>query len=168
MKVFSGKAGTPTIIIALTILALSAVFFTGSANRYRQIGIGKLYSELATSGLSNEEASKIALQKEREITAYYAIGLHVPLTLLLLIAVGLISKSTTQEFKGRIRFIYLVIAAAGIYLYSKGLELWGHGEGSIFPNSLLPSFVIYFAISALIWAAIGIGLFVRRKQKANS
>jgi hypothetical protein len=133
--------------------------------QFRMTGAGHSYANLREGGFSHEQAREAAKQEGIKSGILMLLGQHIPITFLVLIALGLISNSTTLEFKRALRVLYVVTTGVGTFFLSLGSTYWG--QANPFPSSLGPALIIYALISAVLWAIIGIGVAIRGKQKAE-
>lgn len=162
MKIFTNKAGVPTIVISVIVLLFGLISLPRGYNFYRTVGTGHSYRELRASGAAHDQSRVRSGQDGIHCGILMVFGQNIPITMLIIIAVGLISKTTTIQFKRMLRIFYLVVAGFGVIFFSFGSSYWG--QALPFPSSLGPALVIYVAISAVLWAIIGIGVLIRGKQ----
>ncbi len=162
MKMLTASVGAPTIVAVVVVLLLSLISLPGTFSHYRRAGTGYTYRDLRVRGLVHEQASEPAKQEGMKCAILMLLGQHIPISLLVLIAVGLLSKSTTLEFKRALRRLYIVTSGAAIFFFSLGVTYW---TANAFPSSLGPALIIYTAISCVLWSTIGIGVAIRGKQR---
>lgn len=173
MVMLTRKVGAPTIVAAVIVTLGSLVTLPGFFRHFRMAGTGHSYAELVMGYESvqnipagvHEQARERAIQDGMKCAILMVVGQHLPITILVLIAVGLISRSTTAEFKRALRVLYIVVSLVGIFFLSLGTSYLGIGLP--FPSSLGQSLVIYVGLSVILWIIIGIGVLIRGKQTAK-
>jgi hypothetical protein len=158
---FTNKVGLPTILVTSIVLLFSLSSLPGFYRYFRTQGIGQSYRELTDMGVSHAQARERAMQDGTKSGILMILGQEIPLTMLVLVAIGLISKSTTIQFKRALRVLYPSIAAAGVFFLSLGVTYW---RPFAFPFSLAPSLMLYVALSVVLWGIIGIGVLIRGRQ----
>lgn len=157
----SNQIGTPTIVCAVLVIFISFTIINGSFSFHRNVGRGHSFNKLMDSGMSRKQAVKLAEQDGLLASVFMIFGLNVPITLLILIVIGLISKTIGIKLKRKLRLMYLIISLIGAFVYSFGIPYY---QNSSFPLTFVTSLFMYFIISILLWTIIGIGILIRGKQ----
>jgi len=165
MPLFTSRLGIATIITAVIVLAISLFTAPGVYNHYRIVTSGLTYDQLLRGGASIAQAKELALATGIRSALLMILGQHIPMTIFLLVAVGLVSKSTTAELRRKLRTLYIVVSVIGIPVFALGSSYWAQGNQQ-FIVQLLIAAAIYLAFSAIVWLLIGIGVAVRGKDKA--
>lgn len=171
MRIFTNKVGAPTIVSITIVILLSFIMLPGVFDFSRKAGMGNSFYE-SVRGYGDvqnipveifQKAKERAMQDGMKHGVFMVLGQHIPATVLILITIGLISKSTTVEFKRMIRKLYIVTCVIGIFFLSLGASY--SGQGLPFPSSLGPSTVIYIGVSVVLWTIIGTSFLIRGKWK---
>ncbi len=162
MKLFAGRAGIPTVIAAVLVLGLSAYSFRSHFLQWRNAAIGYEYASLRKNGMPPEQAAVASVAEGERASMLMMFGNHIPLTLLLLIAIGLISKSTSIEFKKSLRLLYFFVCAGGIVSLGLASPLCGMVSGD--EPAFVSAALVYAAFSGVLWIIIGIGVLLRGRQ----
>jgi len=161
------KSGRVSMVLATIIGLLGIITLPGSFRYCYRVGTGHAISRtydsenLAWDNMSPAERAPYLARWQAEGVKFAILmtfGQHVPVVVLVLVAVGLISKATTMAFKRVLRIAFLGIAAGGVIFLSMGIHL---REGTPVPESMGLAFTFYFGLSAVLWAVIGIGVAVR-------
>jgi len=140
---------------------ISLVTLPVFADYYYKIGAGHTYADLISVGVKHDAAFGMAENAGVTASALMIFGQHIPLSIFLFVAAGLISKTTSSGFKKKLRYLYLFTALIGILFLALGASYWG--EAPQMPFALLPSSMMYFFVSLPIWILIGIGILIRRR-----
>ena len=173
MKMFAPRAGIPTIVAATIVILLSLVRLPASFNWFKMRGAGHSYMELdelagGYPGVDRIPPAQMEQMRQRALQDGTKCGILMVLAelacvVLLLIAIGLISKSTARQFKRALRLCFPVTWLLGLFFLSLGVSYWGYP----FPYSLGPCLVVYILIAALLWILIGIAVLIRGKQQTK-
>ena len=108
------KIGLATKIIFALITVISLVTLPVIADYYYKIGTGHTYADLRSVGVQHDAARGMAQNDGVTASALMIFGQHIPLSIFLFIAAGLISKTTPSGFKKKLRYLYLFTALIGI------------------------------------------------------
>lgn len=154
------KLGLPTKIFFAVVLLLTLISTPYLFSEYRYAGIGNSYTELSSQGISQEMARAIAISEGNKCGLIMVMGQHVPLGVFALIAVGLISKTTSRRFKYILRVIYIATTVVGIPLLAIGLTYIQDNPLSV---TLIGALISYAIVSAIVWITVGIGIVIRGK-----
>jgi len=160
MKLFTDKAGTPTVIFLTIVLLLSAISLPYIFSEYRYQAIGQAYMKLIKTGMGQETARQMALPEGPRVAAIMMLGQHIPITIFLITVIGLIAKSTSSDFKRRLRILYLVTFIFGVPILAYGFTFL---QDNPYPVTLISALIIYTIIAAVLWTIIGIGIAIRGK-----
>lgn len=160
MKIFTDKAGTPTVIFLTIVLLISAISLPYIFSEYRFWAIGEAYIKLIKTGIEQETARQMALQEGPRVGAIMILGQHIPITIFLITLIGLISRSTSADFRRSLRILYLVTFIVSVPILAYGLTFL---QDNPYPVTLISALIIYTLIAAVLWAIIGIGIAIRGK-----
>jgi len=131
VKKFFNELGKPTKISVIIVLLFSLftipntfIFhYEQSAGhlygQYRQ-AIGQSNSQLAISENSEYQIRILAKQEGFKSGIFLIFGEHLPFTVFALIAIGLISKTTTVLLKRKLVLLYVLVAALAIIFFAIG------------------------------------------------
>lgn len=174
MKMFSPRAGMPTVIAATVVVLLSLATAPSIYNFNMKVGAGNSCMELIeASGYQNvsdipeplmEKIKQKGMSDGIKRGTLMLLGQHFPISILILLTVGLISKSTTREFKRVLCICFFVASLTGIFFLS--LALYPTVRGTSFPELIISCFLIYLVIAAFMWTAIGIGYLINRNSQS--
>lgn len=158
------KTGTPTIVAWVVVIVLSMVFLPNIYNQYNLAATGHAYAELIGAGVSDSAAVARAKEAGSKSGTLMVLGQHLPFTLLLLIAIGLISKTTSADFKSKLKVSFFIVVLVGSVFLAIGSSYWGNAPE--FSEAIGPAIGIYAMASAILWTIIGIGVAIRGKPQA--
>ncbi len=163
MKMFEQRIGLlprlALVVVAAYFLFSLPVVFT----KARKAAMGRSYLELVAAGMDREVARPLAYREGTPNAVFGILGMQLPITLLVMIAICLMSRAPTPQFRARLRWIFLCVAVAGCFFASVSKTFFGREFP--FPSSLAPTAIVYLAISALLWLLVWIGSVCRRKHK---
>lgn len=173
MKMFSPRAGMPTVVVATVVVLLSLVTAPGIYNFSMKAGTGNSFMELieasgyqSVSGIPKplmEKMKQKAMSDGIKRGILMLLGQHFPISILILLTVGLISKSTTRKFKRVLRVCFFVTSLTGILFLSLALR---YRAGTSFLELIISCFLIYLVIDVFMWTSIGIGYLINRYSQS--
>ena len=82
---------------------ISLVTLPVFADYYYKIGAGHTYADLISVGVKHDAAFGMAENDGVTASALMIFGQHIPLSIFLFVAAGLISKTTSSGFKKKIK-----------------------------------------------------------------
>jgi len=170
MKMFKDKIGVPTISALAIVIVVSIIIIPGAINFSRKVGTGHSYAEQVEvyGSLQNippqheKQIRNKAMLDGLKYALLTAFGQHIPFTILILISVGVVSNSTTQEFKRLLRWVYFLVCLLGTIFLSISTSWY---QNLYFPVALGSSVMIYAALSVLLWTFIGVSLLAVKRCK---
>ena len=141
LKWFVPGIGAPTVVAGVVVLLLSFILLPRTFTYNYNVAVGHSYALSLDAGMGRQQARERAMQDGMKCAVLMVFGQHVPVTLLVLVTVGLVSKSTTSAFKRVLRVSYLAISLTGAFLLALGVSYWGVAVP--FPYSIGPCLLIY-------------------------
>jgi len=166
---FSPRVGVPTVVAITVVLLLSLISAPNIYSFNKKVGGGQAAFDLCAGYQSwtdisqpqREQIKQLAIHAGTKHGVLMLLGQHLPITLLILLTVCIVSKSTSNEFKRFLRQCFLVTSLIGMFFLS--LALSRSGQGGSFAECLGISFVIYLVVAMLLWSVIGIGVLIKGK-----
>jgi len=177
LKMFSPRAGIPTIIAVTVVVLLSLVTAPGIYSFNMKAGAGNsIFQLIKASGYQNisdipqplmEQMKQKGMSDGINHGIFMLLGQHFPVSILILITIGLIAKSTTREFKRILRVCFFITSLTGIFFLSLAVSTSSRWQGTTFPEIFGSCFLIYLVIAAFMWTAIGIGFLINNRDSKS-
>jgi len=154
------------LIIIFTLFAI--ISLPGFYRYFYQAGAGREYLEILSSNslswntMTESERAPYLSRTESvgvKCAIFVILGSYIPLYLLLLITIGLLSKSVKYQHRIYLRFSFIGVWIIGLVFLAIGSGYYG--QAIPFPESLGPTFIIYLAILIFFGIIIGIGKLVK-------
>jgi len=170
MKMFSPRIGTPTVVAITVVVLLSLISIPGvySFNYHAARGqrVMELLEEYQVSWADlplpqREGIRQLATQAGKKYSVLMLLGQYLPISLLIILAVCMISKSASIEFRRFSRKCFFAISVIGMFFLS--LAHSSYGVGDSFAESFGISLFFYLVVGACLWGVIGIGVLIRGK-----
>jgi hypothetical protein len=161
MKIFTDKIGHPTIVLTFLVITIFFISISGSFNYYKTVGGGHSYIRLKESGMSGTIVTEEAKIDGLVSGIFMILGLNIPVTILFLIAIGLISKTIDTIFKRTLRILYIIVVGVGIIFLSLGIPFYQDVNTLIATGT---SLLLYLIISVILWITIGISTLIKKKS----
>jgi len=167
----SSKRSIISIVLIITLTFFAIIRLPSYYRHFYQIGAGREYLEILSSNnlswdtmTESERAPYLSLTESKGIKCalFVVLGSYIPLYLLLLITIGLLSKSINYRHRIYLRFSFIGVWIIGLVFLAIGSGYYG--EAIPFPESLGPAFIIYLIGAMLFGVFIWIIKFIRQKN----
>jgi hypothetical protein len=167
----STKRNRVSLIIVILVAIIALLTLPGYFRYFQRIGTGHAFREIAMSenltwdSMSQTERGPYVHRADAvglKCAVLMTLGQHIPFCLFILITVGLFTRSISHGFRFFLRFAFFGVWLFGMFFLSLGTEYWG--QGTPFPETLGPSFLIYLAVVSVFGIILGIGILYRRSN----
>lgn len=172
VKKTAKRSGSLSIVLVIVFSVLAVIMLPGSFIRSYQLGAGFAYMKILESKdmpVDRMPQAEHAHYKAQCLTEGYkcallmTLGMTLPCYLLILITVGLLTRSISRGFRVFLRFAFLVVWIMGMFFLS--LSFRYYGQSLTFPKSLGPAFLIYLVVVTFFGIILGIGKLVQRGSR---
>ena len=163
------KSGRISLIVAAVFVVLGVITLPCYFLYFYRAGTGHAFGKIyMADGLrwdSMDDAARApyiacAEAEGLKCALLMTAGQHIPFFLLILLTIGLLTRSVSGTFRILLRFSFFGVWFLGVLFLSLGIGYWG--EAIAFPESLGPAFILYLVVVMSFGAIIGIVKLCRR------
>lgn len=157
----SGKRGRASLVLMVIFIVLATITLPGFLHYWYRAGAGHYIREqlkdVNIDGLSDAEHMAVRRSAQLEgiqCALLMLAGQHIPFFLLILITIGILSRTTRPKFRTSLKLAFPLVCLSAVIFLSFGTTYWG--MAAPFPESLGPATFIWLLIAVFFGLIIGL------------